>query len=69
MDNDKSYYRLVSEVETEIKEHELSPEAAEKVRYEKAMKGHLEEDLDSRILRFQQRPPAAREGRYPCVIY
>ena len=65
MDNDKNYFQLVNEVDTEIKENELSPDALAKVNYEKAVKDNLEEESSgSRILHFKQSAPTAREGRY-----
>ena len=62
MDNDKNYFQLVSEVDQGIKENELSPEALEKVHYEKAVKDNLDDESDSRILHFKQKAPAARDG-------
>ena len=64
MDNDKNYFQIVNEVDAEINENELSPEALGKIQYEKAVKDNLEEESDSKILHFKQRAPAARDGRY-----
>ena len=64
MDSSKNYFQLVNDVNTEIKENELSPEALEKVHYERAMKDSLDDELGARILHFKQRAPAAREGWY-----
>lgn len=62
MDNNKNYYKLVNEPELEIKEESISPEARERVQYQKIMKDNLENASESRILRFKQRAPVAREG-------
>ena len=68
MDNDKNYFQIVNKEDTERKVNELSPDALEKVHYEKAVKENLEEETcDSRILHFKQRAPVAPEGRY-CPV-
>ena len=64
MDNDKSYFQIVNEIDTDVQENKLSPEALEKAHYEKAVKDNLDEECDSRILHFKQRAPPACDGGY-----
>lgn len=62
MDIEKNYFQLVNELDSDVKEGQISPESLEKFQYQKTMKDHLEITGDSRILHFKQRAPTAREG-------
>ena len=65
MYNDKNYFQLVNDIDSEMQLDQIGPENLEKFYYQKTMKDNLEQAEDaseSKILHFQHRPPEPREG-------
>lgn len=69
MDNEKNYFKIMNEEDSEFAENEQNLEVLERTRQEKVIKENLNEDCSSRILHFKQSAPAAREGWRMFSIY
>ena len=72
LDCDKSYFQLVNNVDSEIKEEEMSPDTLERVENQRIMKDNLMagDYSEPRILHFKQPAPTAREGKPNyCTLY